>query len=130
MNEGLQKIKAAAEGLLYISESDYPFELVHLKATSVALEQHLIRLSNHTIDAKVEQVTLEHFFRNMVKIYPDASSEQEMMALKYKNLQDVLLHELQVVTVYRVGEVQFDAFIIGKLPDGSYGGLRTKVVET
>ena len=34
------------------------------------------------------------------------------------------------VLVYRIGEVRVDAFIIGKLPDGFYGGLRTKVVET
>ncbi len=129
MNERIQKIKDAAEGLLYRSESDYPFELVQLN-TSSSLEQNLIQLSTNIKNAKVEKVTLEHFFRNMIKVYPDDVAEQEMMALKYKNLQDVLQHELQDVTVYRVGEVLVDAFIIGKLPDGTYAGLRTKMVET
>ena len=130
MEQALLKIKEASEGLLYRSESDYPFELVHISAPSAALEQEFISASNKGTDTKVETVTLEYFFRNMVKIYPDAIAEQEMMALKYKNLQDVLQHELQDVTVYRIGEVQVDVFIIGQLPDNSYGGLRTKVVET
>lgn len=130
MNERLQKIKEASEGLLYRSESDYPFEMVQLKESSTSLEQELIRSSTNVKDAKVEQVSLEHFFRNMIKVYPDASAEQEMMALKFKNLQDVLQHELQDVAIYRIGEVQVDAFIIGKLQDGTYAGLRTKIIET
>ena len=130
MEQALQKIKEASEGLLYRSESDYPFELIHTKALSVALEQELISSSNKGTDTKVETVTLEHFFRNMVTVYPDASAEQEMMALKFKNLQDVLLYELRDVSVYKIGNVQVDVFIIGQLPDGSYGGLRTKVIET
>ena len=129
MDEGLEKIMAAVEGLLYRSEADNPFEVVQFKSLS-SLEQGLIKLSTNLTDAKVEHVTLEYFLRNTVKVYPDASAEQEMIALKYKNLQDVLQHELHDVSVYRIGEIRIDAFIIGKLPDGFYGGLRTKVIET
>ena len=130
MNEGLQKIKYASEGLFYISESDYPFELVHMKTASTLLEQELLLISNKGMDAKVEQVTVEHFFRNMVKVYSEASPEEKEIAAKYQQLQTILQQELGDVNVYRVGEIWVDAFIIGKLPDGSYGGLRTKVVET
>ena len=117
-------------GLSYRSESDYPFELVHLKEPLSSLEEELLALLAKEKDTKVEQVTLEHFFKNMVKIYPNDRAEQEMRALKFKNLQDVLQYELQDVTVYRIGEVEVDAFIIGRLPDGTFGGPRTKVIET
>src|SRR5688500_10668421 len=114
MLKGLLRIKDAAQGLLYNSESDYPFEVVQLNAPSTSLEQDLMAVVGKSNGAKVERITLEHFFRNMVKVYPDASAEQEMTALKYKNLQDELLQELQDVSVYKIGEVQLDAFIIGK----------------
>lgn len=119
MEQALQRIKKASEGLLYRSESDYPFEVVHLNASSTSLEQDLIKLSTNITDVKVEKVTLEHFIRNMVKVYPDASSEQEMMALKNKNLQDILQHELQDVSVYRIGKIQIDAFNCAYLNSGS-----------
>lgn len=130
MEQALQRIMEASEGLLYRSESDYPFELVHLIAPAASLEKELISLSTNVTDAKVEQVTLEHFFRNMVKVYPDASLEQKETAVKYQKLQAVLQEELAHVSVFRVSEVLVAAFILGKLQDGSYRGLRTKLVET
>ena len=130
MEQALQKIKEAAAGLLYRSESDYPFELVHLKVPASSLEAELLLVATKSTDAKVEKVTLEHFFRNMVKIAPDDAAEQKELVSKYQQLQSVLQEALPDVSVYRIGEVLIDAFIIGKLPDDTYGGLRTKVVET
>jgi hypothetical protein len=130
MEPGLQKIKDAASGLLYLSESDYPFEEVCLGGSSSSLEERLLALSGKAKSVQVEQITLEHFLRNMVKVYPGATPEQQQTAQRFQYLQQVLQEELTDINVYRIGNIQIDAFIIGKLKDGTYGGLRTKLVET
>jgi hypothetical protein len=126
----LQKIKQAAEGLLYRSESDYPFDTISLPHASNALEDQLQPLSGKGKDARIEVVTLEHFFRNMVKVYSDATPEQLQVAKRYQHLLQVLNEELSDCKVYRIGAIQIDIFLVGKLPDGTYAGLRTKAIET
>lgn len=130
MHSGLQKIKDAAAGLLYLSESDYPFEAVHIQADASSLGDHLLAHSGKPKGTQVETLSLEYFFRNMVKVYPGATPEQQHTAQRFQYLQQVLQEELTDINVYRIGNIQIDAFIIGKLKDGNYGGLRTKLVET
>ena len=126
----LQRIKEAAEGLLYPSESDYPFEAVLFEEETASLEERLTALSGKEKGSFVERVTLAHFFRNAVNVYPDATPEQKAIAERFVHLEKMVQQELDSVAVYRIGGVQVDAFIIGKLPDGRYGGLRTKMIET
>ncbi|MBO9702135.1 MAG: nuclease A inhibitor family protein [Sporocytophaga sp.] len=129
MNPDLLKIKEASAGLYYLSESDYPFEVVQFDDTN-HIESSLIELSHLDKSSKVEKVTLEYFFRNMTKVYPESTDDQKMFAAKFIMLQNMLQEELTDIVVYRVGETRIDAFIIGKLKDGTLGGLKTKVVET
>ena len=130
MQKDLQKIEQAAAGLQFLSETNAPFELVEVPNPSVPLEQQLLRISGKEEGTPVARQDLDYFFRNAVKSYPGASPEGVQTAQRFQYLQQVLKEELSDVQVYRVGEIQIDAFIIGKLKDGSYAGLRTKVVET
>jgi hypothetical protein len=41
-----------------------------------------------------------------------------------------LKENLSDIHVYRVGSIQIDAYIIGKLKSGKYAGLKTRLVET
>lgn len=129
MNTDLQKIKQAADGLYFMSETDSPFELFQLTEKE-NLEQQLLQLSGKETGAVLTSQELDYFLRNMVKTYPGADAQQLQTAQRFQQLQKVLHEELTDVKVYRVGEVNVDAFIVGKLKDGSYAGLRTKLVET
>jgi hypothetical protein len=127
MHPDLKEIEEAAAGLLFISESDHPLETVELKGTGVEEELRSIA-GKPAMD--FEKITLEHFFRNMTKVYPGESKEQAGRARRFSQLQHLLKNRLKNVMVYRIGSIQVDAFIIGQLNDGKYGGLRTKLVET
>jgi hypothetical protein len=129
MNTELQQIQQAAQGLFFLSESDYPFEIVQLQKAG-SIENELLALANKPAGTAIEKTTLDYFLRNMTRIDPDASSEQHDTAQRFKHLQEILKEKLSDIHVYRIGHVQIDAFIIGKLKDGSYGGLRTKLIET
>lgn len=128
MNAQLDLIQKAADGLLFMSESDHPFEIVQFTLDASTVEQQLQVIAQKEL--RVEQQSLEYFFRNAIKEYPDANEPQKQTARRFKALQELLKSELKGVQVYRIGEIQIDAFIIGQLKDGTYGGLRTKLIET
>ncbi|BAV07964.1 Nuclease A inhibitor-like protein [Filimonas lacunae] len=122
-----QQLEAASKGLLMMSESDYPFQYVHADAT-VVTNTLLQQWSGQQADAPVQQVTVEYLFRNMVKAEPGSSREEE--AATFRQLITVLKQELQEVTVYRIGQVQVDVFIVGISREGKIEGLQTRLIET
>ena len=126
----VERIQVASAGLLYLSEGDYPFEVIALDANPVSLEAQLRELAGKQKDASVEVVTLEWFFRNMVKLAANASLEQNGRAERFIRLQQVLQEELSEIAVYLIGEVEIAAFVIGRLSNGTFSGLRTKVIQT
>jgi Nuclease A inhibitor-like protein len=128
MHKDLEQLAAASRGLLYISESDHPFEVVDLKSNDV--EKEIRQLAQKPGDTIMQTQTVDYFFRNMVKTYPGYSEDQRNSAQRFLTLQELIKQKLSGVQVYRIGAIQVDAYIIGKLHDGKYGGLRTKLIET
>jgi hypothetical protein len=130
MRPDLQNIQDAAEGLLFMSESDHSLQVVRLDPPSASLEETLLQFSDKEPGSPIEKQELDYFFRNATRIDPMATRLQQQTAHQFQHLVKVLREELSDIQVYRVGEVDVDAFIIGKLRDGVYAGLRTKLIET
>jgi hypothetical protein len=128
MHPDLIQIQTAAEGLQMMSESDYPFETFQWSDTSKTIEEKILEETKHPAGTAIEKISLEYFFRNMTR--PDGSGDDQQTAQRFIALQQLLNEKLSGVEVYRVGIIQVDAFVIGKLGDGSYAGLRTKLIET
>ena len=124
-----QRLNEASAGLFYLSESDYPFEVVSLEA-AINVEDALRTLLEKRNETPVKIESLEQFLRNMTTLHPSASSEQQNTVQRYIHLKQVLQEELQDVAVYLLGEIEIDAFILGRTGEGSYAGLRTKVIQT
>jgi hypothetical protein len=130
MDPALEKIRSAADGLLFMSESDSPLEPLVLKSSAEGLQNELKTLCATDAVERIEVQDVEYFFRNQVKTYPGYNKEQTDRAARFVQLIKTLHDNLSDIKVYRVGTVQVNAFIIGKLKDGQYAGLRTKLVET
>jgi hypothetical protein len=124
----MERIKAAA-GLIFISESDHALEPIMPDITNGDIPSQLKKLSGKGADAVVEEQTVDYFFRNHVKA-ADPGEGPLQTAQKFVQLVKVLKEELADVKVYRIGSVQVDAYILGKLADGRYAGLHTIVIET
>ena len=127
MNKILRELGEAAEGLLFVSESDYPLEVVVIGSGDIERE---IRKLTGKVDAKIEKQTVDYFFRNMVKDYPGYSEVQKSLAIRFLKLQELLKAKLKDAAAYRIGVIQVDAYILGQMQDGSFGGLKTRLVET
>ena len=127
MHPDLQSIQKAAEGLLYISETEAPLEVVELSSANIEEIRKKFQLQ---ANAPVEEVELTYFFRNMVKTYPGDPEGEQLRARRFRELLQLLEEKLVNPTVYRFGKIQVEAFVLGELKSGGVGGLRTRLVET
>jgi hypothetical protein len=121
------KLQIAANGLLMMSESDYPFAYFVTDAKAID-EKLALHLADKPEGTTIEEITLDHLLRNMTDASIGSVTEEE--AVKFRGLADALKAELAGLKVYRVGDVQVDVFIIGTTADGAIAGMRTKLIET
>ncbi len=132
----------ACEGLLYPSESDFPFEVavVSRGATGPRLTPaEIARRMGHDARAPVQEIALDAFFARLVE---DQSSWGGAIdaaeARRFRDLHSLLSAELTDVRVIRVGDPAhapemfgvIDVYILGRTRRGDLVGVRTRTVET
>jgi hypothetical protein len=128
----LATLGQASDGLLFPSESDAPFtpygfpEPAGVEPTAASL----LEAEHLPSDTPVETVTLGDLFDPFVAADPGASAEDLAEAARYRELVELLSHELTHLRVYRVGKTDIDVYILGQDPRGAWLGLKTHVVET
>ncbi len=124
------KLKQASEGLLFLSETDAPFEVIHWPAQGELTSAKLLQLTNHPPDAPVELRTVDDFFA-IATLEEDWHDEEEReIVQRFQHLVSVLNQNLSNIQVYRVGSIEIDAYIVGVTPSGNWMGLSTQLVET
>ncbi|RYZ20766.1 MAG: hypothetical protein EOO16_15565 [Chitinophagaceae bacterium] len=128
MHPLLQTLTDAAAGLYFLSETDAPFVPVQL-APGEGAEDGVRRLAGKAGADPVEIQEAGHFLRNHTRAL-EGGPEAEARAARFRALIALLQQSLPGLKAYRTGSVQVDAFLLGTLPDGTLGGLRTQMVET
>jgi hypothetical protein len=130
-NPIMQLLLKASDGLLYPSESDYPFEYVEWETNGKRLTKKLIRqLAGKEESAPVKSQSLDDFFKNVTKVKDWYEEEEKVNVERFRQLQETLQNNLTGIRVFKVGKIEIDAYIIGKTKDGKCAGLSTKVIET
>lgn len=117
-------ITPVIDGLLYMSESDYPFEIVAYPDTGTGeiTPAHVLELLKLPSTTTVEQRTLDQFFTDYLLTGPDGA--------KYVQMRQVLENHLTDLTVIRVGEIQVHVMLVGRTKCGEIAGLTTVSIET
>jgi len=115
-------LEKAAKGLLYMSESDEPFEVVDWPASGELTSDELLRLSGNASGIPVTQQPVAQFF-------DDAMAQQEDDAAALGNLRAAIEGSLANPKVFRVGETEIAIYIVGK-EGNRWTGVKTKAVET
>lgn len=130
-SELINTLQKASQGLLWMSESEAPLEVIDWQDhNSVPLENHILNLTQHSEDAPIETIEFEEFFQYPTQIQDWFGAEETASAQQYQQLADLLKAHLQNLKVYRVGEVTIDIYILGVTENGNIIGLTTKAVET
>jgi hypothetical protein len=130
--EILDQLKQASDGLLFQSESEYPFEVLlwdRPDKTPLTPAQVLSQ-TGHPASIPVKVVTLDDFFRVVVTEEDWHSEEEKATVKRFQTLVQTLKDNLSNLQVYRLGETEIDVYIIGQTPSGDSAGLSTKAVET
>ena len=131
-SELLNQLQKASDGLLFISESDYPFEVFLWESSdSLAITpETILHHTGHPVDTPIEVVDIDSFFAVATTEQEWHNREEHETLNRFKALVETLKHNLNQIKVYRLGERSLDVYIVGKTPTGDYAGLSTKVVET
>jgi hypothetical protein len=124
-----EKLALAVTDLVWLSESDYPFEVIDWQIESIDPVM-LLQQIDRPEDTLVEVVELEAFFATATQEH-DWYDESELETVKrYRYLLEILRTNLQEVAVYRVGEIEIEVYILGKTSSNAIAGLKTKMIET
>lgn len=128
--ELLAELRRATRGLFVMSESDYPFETVHLEGETELSQQRLRRLAGAGEDAPVEIRSVEEFFGSTTfeRVLKEGEAPASMKG--YEGLAELLRRNLTELRVYRIGKINLSVLILGKSHAGNWLGLSTRVVET
>lgn len=118
----------ASEGLLYTSESDYPFSYFSFSnASKLPTPQRFLQLIHQT-GQPIEQVRFDDLFNRLTRVEPGMDEQQIKAAKRYRVLEKVFKATFKDLTVYRVGTIQIQVYITGVNACG-VGGLQTVSIE-
>jgi hypothetical protein len=126
----IEELKQLTEGLLFMSESDYPFETVCWEGLPEISAQFLRSLSGEAEDAPVEIVSVDEFFRVAMSEESWRRDESRQDAQRYRGLVQTLKDNLEELKVYRVGKINIPVYIVGRNKTGNWLGISSRVVET
>lgn len=128
----LNQLQAATQGLLWMSESDFPFEVVHWQEPTnrPMTENRLLQLTDYPPKTPIDQIDLETFFGTVTQSFSWFGAEEQAQVSQYQHLVELLKQHLKHPIVYRIGSINLDIYILGQTEAGDWVGLKTKAVET
>ncbi len=129
MKELINRLSKATEGLLWLSESDYPFESVCIENVD-NIKSKLLELTNCNSKTNIEVQELDEFFSRVTEEKDWYNSEEMAECKRYQALVNLLKTYLSDLKVYRVGSCEVKVYILGKTESGKIVGLSTISVET
>jgi hypothetical protein len=124
LNELLKKL---TRGLSYQSESDYPVKPFFAEGKR---RKSLKAADLPTKKRPVKEVDVDSFFGNYMNEQGWWGEEERKTAERYTALVAALKENLSDIKVFKAGEVEIDAYVVGRTPQGDFAGVTTKVVET
>jgi hypothetical protein len=127
------RLEAAADGLVYTSESDRPFEWFELPGGAEGWPygaDEFARRIGAAADAPVEERTLDRFFKPHIETTDPYDTQAQEIRPRYEALKRLLATELRDVRVFRIGRIEIGCYVVGDDGRGNLAGLRTVAVET
>ena len=110
----IEGLSQAAAGLLYMSESDYPFELIQWDGPTEPAPEFIRKVAGEAEGSPIQKLEVEQFLNSG----------------RYQRLLLVLQDELSDLRAYKVGRINMPVYVVGLSREGSWLGVATRVVET
>lgn len=120
-------LERASSGLLYMSESDYPFDFVSYPTAPAGrlTTAQFLRALDRPEGTVIEVRSLDQVFSHLVN--PDVTGAD---ATRFAALKRTIQQRLTYVQVFAVGTVQVQLYFVGHDRCGALVGLHTVSIET
>jgi hypothetical protein len=128
-----ERLESAAEGLVYTSESDRPFEWFFLPGGAAGWPygaDEFARRLGAAPDGPREERTLENFLKRHIETSDPYDAGAQRVRPRYEALRAALGSSLGGVRAFRLGKIQVQCYVVGDDGRGNLAGLRTVAVET
>ena len=110
----LQDLENVTAGLLFMSESDFPFELIKWTGMAEITPDFIRTVTAETKDCPVQEIDVDDFLSSGL----------------YQPLLVVLRSQLLDLKAYKVGRINMPVYLVGRSREGSWLGVATRVVQT
>lgn len=124
------ELREATRGLFFMSESDYPFEVVRWMGVEDLSPEFLRKVAGQDATAPFEEKTAADFFRVAAGEQEWKGEAELALSKRYQSLVRLLEESLKDIRVYRVGAVNIGVYVVGRSDEGNWLGVSTRVVET
>ena len=125
----IQQLEIAIADLLWLSESESPFWIIHWYDCANS-DRQVILQHQYPAQTKIEVQEFSSFFASVTKEQPWHNSKEQKEVKRYQALVKLLSKNLTDLRVYLVGSVEIDAYILGMTNNRAIAGLSTKIVAT
>ncbi len=123
-------LETAADGMLYMSESDYPLTYVGWAGEGAPTVAKLSALLSVPAGTLVEEYAFSELMDRLGEAYDPGDPYIVEYAAKFRALREVMEANLTDLTVIRVGEISIDVYFVGRSSCGDLVGLKTTSIET
>lgn len=126
-------VQHAVEGLSLPSESDYPFEVMLWPGIDQLTPAILLEKTNHAPDCHLELLDVHQFFTALTQEHSWYGEVERTTMQQFRSLLALLEEHLTDLQVYRVGQIEIDVYIAGRLGHESEADwliLASKLIET
>lgn len=126
-----EKLAELTDGLLWMSESDYPWQVFAWETSGPINSDQLLQLTNHPPDSLTVEIDIDEFFAPALTEQDWYNDEEKQTAKRYRALVEFLKYQLDNIQVYRVGRPpEIYIYIIGITRDENLAGISTRLIET
>ncbi len=122
-------IEEACDGLIYVSETDAPIELIFIpNHDSLKLFEGVQAALNDKKNIKEEPAA--KFFDRLTAEREWHGPREKAKVKRFVKLEKLLKEHLTDLTLFRAGRVRLEVVAAGFDSEGNVAGIRTKAVET
>lgn len=126
----LTALEDACRGLIFISETDSEIVPVFSDGQQVNSFLEFLKDQKLPADAPIEQKPAQDFFERLTTDRDWHREEEKKTVRRFRKLRKVIFNNLDEMTLFRIGLIRIDIFVLGFDADDNIAGIRTKSVET
>jgi len=128
--ELVEQLKLATKDLLWLSETEYPMQVVYWHDANNFTQDTLLQQHNYPPDTKIATKEFNAFFTVATKSETWHNEAEQAQVERYQALVNLMAENLTNIKVYLLGEIEIAAYILGTTQHKAIAGVTTQIVAT